>query len=191
MLSAELIGTNIFAGAWGAGVFLSTDNGSSWNAINAGLTDLDVLSLAVKGDTLFAGTFSSGVWKRPLSEIITSADDIQIGLPTDFILKQNYPNPFNPSTKIRYSIPSVIGNEVKQSQFVSLKVYDIIGNEVATLVNEEQFAGSYEVEFNSSGHSGEVRNLPSGIYFYKLQAGNPSTGSGQVFTETKKMLLIK
>ncbi len=172
-------------------MFLSTDNGSSWNAINAGLTDLDVLSLAVKGDTLFAGTFSSGVWKRPLSEIITSADDIQIGLPTDFILKQNYPNPFNPSTKIRYSIPSVIGNEVKQSQFVSLKVYDIIGNEVATLVNEEQFAGSYEVEFNSSGHSGEVRNLPSGIYFYKLQAGNPSTGSGQVFTETKKMLLIK
>ncbi len=80
---------------------------------------------------------------------------------------------------------------MKQSQFVSLKVYDIIGNEVATLVNEEQFAGSYEVEFNSSGHSGEVRNLPSGIYFYKLQAGNPSTGSGQVFTETKKMLLIK
>jgi hypothetical protein len=98
-----------------------------------------------------------------------------------FSLEQNYPNPFNPNTTIRYSIPSVIANEVKQSQLVTLKVYDVLGNEIATLVNEEQTAGKYEIEFES--HSGEVRNLVSGIYFYQLKAGE--------FMETKKMLLLK
>ena len=94
----------------------------------------------------------------------------------EFVLFQNYPNPFNPTTVIKYSIPSVIASETKQSQFVSLKVYDIIGNEVATLVNEEQSAGSYEVIFSADG-------LTSGIYFYKLQSGS--------FVETKKMILLK
>lgn len=98
-----------------------------------------------------------------------------------FRLEQNYPNPFNPSTKIQYSIPEL--------SFVTLKVYDVLGNEIATLLNEEKLAGNYEVEFDS--HSGTVRNLPSGIYFYKLQAGNPSPGSGQGFVDTKKMILLK
>ena len=101
-------------------------------------------------------------------------------------LEQNYPNPFNPSTKIKYTIPSVITNKTKQSQLVSLKVYDVLGNEVATLVNEEKSAGNYEVNFSAKGGSasgGNAYSLSSGIYFYKLQAGN--------FTETKKMLLMK
>jgi hypothetical protein len=102
-------------------------------------------------------------------------DDTKV-IPEGFTLQQNYPNPFNPSTRIRYSIPNVIASETKQSQFVSLKVYDVLGNEVATLVNEEKPAGSYEVNFNAS-------QLSSGIYFYKLQTGN--------FAETKKMLLLK
>ncbi len=93
-----------------------------------------------------------------------------------FSLEQNYPNPFNPSTKIKYNIPSVIASEAKQSQLVTLKVYDVLGNEVATLVNEEKAAGSYEVEYRAD-------RLTSGIYFYKLQTGN--------FVETKKMLLLK
>ncbi|WP_290660914.1 LamG-like jellyroll fold domain-containing protein [Ignavibacterium sp.] len=93
-------------------------------------------------------------------------------LPESFILEQNYPNPFNPSTKIKFSIPNV-GSELAQTV---LMVYDILGNEVATLVNEEKPAGVYEVEFNAS-------QLSSGIYFYKLTAGS--------FTEIKKMLLIK
>ena len=90
-----------------------------------------------------------------------------------YSLLNNYPNPFNPSTTIRYSIPT--------SEFVTLKVYDVLGNEVATLVNEEKSAGEYEVEFNS--HSGVDKNLVSGIYFYQLKVGN--------FIETKKMILIK
>ena len=76
-------------------------------------------------------------------------------LPTEFALLQNYPNPFNPSTSIKYQVSSI--------SKVSLKVYDVLGNEVSTLVNEEKPAGSYEVEFNAEG-------LSSGIYFYKLQA---------------------
>jgi hypothetical protein len=68
-------------------------------------------------------------------------------------------------------------------------VYDLLGREIATLVNEEKPAGQYEVEFNS--HSGEVRNLPSGVYFYQLKAVDPESSSGQGFVETKKMILLK
>jgi photosystem II stability/assembly factor-like uncharacterized protein len=85
-----------------------------------------------------------------------------------FSLNQNYPNPFNPRTFIQYAIAN--------RQFVTLKVYDILGKEVATLVNEEKPAGSYEVKF-------DALNYPSGIYFYKLQAGS--------FIETKKMIFLK
>jgi uncharacterized membrane protein len=100
--------------------------------------------------------------------------------PKEFSLDQNYPNPFNPSTSIQYAV----GNR----QFVQLKVYDILGNEVATLVNEEKAPGTYEVEFNS--HSDGGQNLPagrqglsSGVYFYRMQAGD--------FVETKKMILLR
>ena len=86
----------------------------------------------------------------------------------NFTLNQNYPNPFNPSTKIKYTIPNV-GN-------VRLNVFNVLGKEIATLVNEEKSAGKYEVEFNAA-------NLPSGIYFYQLQSGS--------FVETKKMILLK
>jgi hypothetical protein len=104
--------------------------------------------------------------------------EAEVKLPIVFSLDQNYPNPFNPSTVIGYQLP-VSGN-------VTLKVYDILGNEVATLVNEEKPAGNYEIEFSAKGESasdGNVYDLPSGIYFYKLQAGN--------FSATKKMILLK
>ncbi len=92
-----------------------------------------------------------------------------------FDMLQNYPNPFNPSTKIKYSIPSVISNE-ERSLNVLLRVYDILGNEVATLVNEEKPAGNYEIEFNAS-------KLSSGVYFYQIKAGD--------FIKTKKMILLR
>jgi N-acetylneuraminic acid mutarotase len=102
-------------------------------------------------------------------------------VPNEFLLAQNYPNPFNPSTKIRYSIPSITFSsssraESREVGLVTLKVYDILGNEVATLVNEEKPSGIYEVDFNASA-------LSSGIYFYKLNAS--------AFSETKKMTIIK
>jgi len=98
------------------------------------------------------------------SEIV----EVEIGIPTEFSLAQNYPNPFNPTTTIKYQIPEV--------SFVTLRIYDVLGNEIATLVNEQKPADSYEVEFNAS-------NLPSGIYFYRIQVGS--------FVETKKMVLMK
>jgi len=100
---------------------------------------------------------------------------------TEFVLSQNYPNPFNPTTSIQYAVSS--------RQFVSIKVFDILGNEIATLVNEEKQPGTYEVEFNI--YSDEGRNLSSGVYFYQLRIGVPETSSGQGFIETKKMILIK
>lgn len=92
----------------------------------------------------------------------------QNSVPSKFELKQNYPNPFNPNTSIEYSVPN--------TEYVSLKVYDILGNEVATLVNEKKYAGSYKVNFDAS-------QLSSGVYFYKLNAGT--------FNRIGKMLLIK
>jgi hypothetical protein len=94
--------------------------------------------------------------------------------PANFELSQNYPNPFNPSTKIRYAIPSVISSEARN--LVTLKIYDILGNEISTLVNEEQSAGVYEVDFDGS-------RLSSGAYIYKIQTSD--------FSETKKMILNK
>ncbi len=96
---------------------------------------------------------------------------------SNFKLEQNYPNPFNPSTKIKFTIPSVIASGAKQSQIVSLKVYDILGNEIATLINKELSAGEYEVEFSAKS------GLTSGVYFYTLRSG--------AFIQTKKMILMK
>jgi hypothetical protein len=107
-----------------------------------------------------------GFYKFIVENSITDiADNSQ---PEEFYLSQNYPNPFNPSTKIEFRIADF--------GFVSLKIYDILGNEVATLVNEEKSAGTYEVEFNARG-------LSSGVYFYKSNAGN--------FIQTKKMVLLR
>ena len=102
--------------------------------------------------------------------------EVEVTSTSTFSVEQNYPNPFNPSTKIKFTIPSVIASGAKQSQFVSLKVYDMLGNEVAKLVNEYKSAGNYEVEFSAD-------ELTSGIYFYKLQADS--------FVETKKMIILK
>lgn len=97
-------------------------------------------------------------------------------IPEKFELSQNYPNPFNPVTKIQYSIPAVIASEAKQSVNATLKVYDIIGREVAVLVNESKEAGVYEVEFDAT-------KLSSGLYFYSLSAAGK--------TITKKMMLLR
>ena len=106
---------------------------------------------------------------------------VQLPMLLNMGICQNFPNPFNPTTKIKYTIPNVISSGTKQSQLVTLKVYDILGNEIETLVNEEKPAGSYEVEF-SVGQDSSPDNA-SGVYFYRLQAGT--------FVETKKMILLK
>jgi len=107
-------------------------------------------------------------------DFATPVENEVANIPTEYLLSQNYPNPFNPSTVIKYSIPSVqtrVGGG-----FVTLKIYDILGSEVATLVNQRQGSGNYSVTFDAS-------NLTSGVYFYRLNSGS--------FTKSMKMLLIK
>jgi hypothetical protein len=114
-------------------------------------------------------------------------------VPEKFVLYQNHPNPFNPSTKIKFTIPSV-GTSLMKFPHITLTVYDVLGKEMVTLINEEKEPGTYEVEFSAKGGSasgGNAAGLPSGIYFYTLKVGNPSKLSGQVFTQTKKMILLK
>jgi len=107
--------------------------------------------------------------KFPLTIMpVTAVESEGNGLPDNFSLSQNYPNPFNPSTSIRYA--------VTDRQFVSLNIYDVTGKKISTIVNEEKGAGNYQVVFNASQY-------PSGVYFYRLQAGN--------FVETKKMILLR
>jgi hypothetical protein len=267
-------GTNLFAGTL-HGVFQSTNNGTTWNAINSGLpfyTDIYALAILTngKGDTnLFAGTYY-GVWQHPFSKFIatisldlysigfdlprdslsqtktlkitsssstpliidsvytmtkwftvasvhdtvaegdtvsllisfsrntarntsyfdtlyivsnsiysltkvplmltniTSVSQNSSSIPNSYGISQNYPNPFNPTTVVNYQLPI--------NSFVTLKVYDMLGREVAILLNERKSAGYYSVTFNAV-------HLPSGVYFYRLQAGP--------YTQTKKIVLLK
>ena len=166
-------GTNLFAGTSdilgnSGGVFLSNNNGINWTDVNSGLPNTGILALTISGTNLFAGTVNSGVWRRPLSEMITEVENERNEIPTQFSLTQNYPNPFNPSTKIRYSVP--------QSSNVKIKVFDILGNEIETLVNEEKLVGTYEITWSA-------QSLPSGVYFYKMQADG--------FVEAKKIILLR
>ncbi|HSW54076.1 MAG TPA: T9SS type A sorting domain-containing protein [Ignavibacteriaceae bacterium] len=143
----------------------------------------------IKDSTYSYSVFAFNQWGHNGSDTVTITVSLPVGLeiisdelPNEFALHQNYPNPFNPTTKIKYTIPASSLNPFSKGEgtFVTLKVYDILGNEVAELVNEEQAPGVYEVEFSTS--SG-IRNLVSGIYFYQLSAGE--------FNQTKKMILLR
>ncbi len=202
--SLAINGDNVFAGTNPNGVFLSTNNGSSWTQTS--LNNERINALHICDNNIFVGgnngniyqssdngatwitrneggpggpsaffTIPSFIWAgggqgvygRNLSEMIgikTTSTEI----PSSCSLSQNYPNPFNPSTKIRFEIP--------KTGFSSIKVYDILGREIATLVNEQLKPGTYEVDWDGSAFT-------SGVYFYTMRTGS--------YTETKKMLMIK
>lgn len=166
----------------------SEDNGQSWSQ-NERLSPafdphvgwpqqnkmgdyFDMISDDYGASIAWAGTFNGeeDVYYGRISQMPVAIDDEQDDskIPGTFSLSQNYPNPFNPSTKINYSIPEI--------SFVTLKVYDVLGNEIAELVKEEKYAGNYSADFKADA-------LPSGTYFYKLTVGN--------FSETRKMILLK
>ena len=164
-------GPNLFAlgrSFWGS-VSLSTDNGAHWELVNENMMDTLTLALGINDTYIFAGGSSGdGIWRRPLSEMLTSVDQGVAELPHDFLLSQNYPNPFNPRTTIRYELP--------KSSDVRLSVYDMLGREVVVLMNERRNAGVHEVKFDGSG-------LASGLYLYRLQTGD--------FVATKRLLFLK
>jgi len=158
---------DIFAGTYGAGVYVSKDNGTNWIEINSGLTNWSVRCLTIDSyGYVYIGTDRGGVFRSIQST--TDVLDPNENTPLSYFLKQNFPNPFNSTSVIKYSIP-------KSSQ-VSLKIFNTLGQELETLVNEEKPIGTYELNWNAA-------NLPSGVYFYRLQAGS--------FVQTRKMILLK
>jgi photosystem II stability/assembly factor-like uncharacterized protein len=157
-----------------SGAYYSTDGGLNWNQYNDGLINHHIPALALSNNVLYAGTRGESVWKRDVSSLVGIIS--QNLIPKDFHLYQNYPNPFNPATKIKFSIPPYEAGKGD----VSLIVYDALGREVAVLVNEQLKPGTYEVEWSAAG---EASNYPSGVYFYKLTAGD--------FSDTKKLVLVK
>jgi|GEM_PF-1388513 len=162
----------IFAATYGGGVYESKDSGITWQEFNSGLPTLDIQSIGIstKGKT-YAATQSAGVF---VTENTTAVTQTTNAIPSRYRLYQNYPNPFNPTTVISYQLSAV--------SFVTIKVYDVLGREVETLVNEKKAPGNYQASFNGS-------RLASGIYFYRMQAG--ASTSSATFVETKKLILLK
>ena len=201
---------NVFAG--GSGMFLSTNNGTTWTAVNTGLLAPMIKALASNSaGHIFAGTIM-GVYRSTDSGTQWSISGVQYYLysiaiapngfayagteknglfttttatagvndvrtqPGSFVLRQNYPNPFNPSTSISFSLP--------RRSFASMKVFDLIGREIATIVSEELSAGDHSYQWNAEG-------FPSGVYFYRLVADVTRSGQAGSFAETKKLTLLR
>jgi photosystem II stability/assembly factor-like uncharacterized protein len=158
------------------GPYRSTDAGLTWTSFVSGPVlntyTIRALDYAPSNRWLYAGAahttdpLGQGIFKNQLPAVGVRTQPQ--GIPTDFVLSQNYPNPFNPGTKIKYGLP--------ERAYVTLKVYDVLGREVATLVDEEVNAGYHQESFDGS-------RLSSGVYFYRLSAGK--------FSTTKRLMLLK
>ena len=160
---------------------LSRDAGMSWEFISSNVTNTGSFSWTVSGpisDSCIIAVVDhndSTIFSKHNFKIdaATEVEKFDKNIPSNYSLEQNYPNPFNPTTKIKYSIPFV---ETHHAITVQIKVYDLLGNEVATLVNERKQPGKYEVDFNA-------KKLPSGVYFYRLKVRD--------FIQTRKMILLR
>lgn len=152
------------------GAYFSTNTGQSWAFLGTGLPMVSVYDFKIHpvARYLVAGTHGRSMYKIDLAQIVGVTSNSE-NIPDGFALEQNYPNPFNPGTKINYRSPSI--------GIVAIKVYDILGNEIAVLVNKRHEAGNYSIEFNAN-------NLSSGIYFYSLY-------SNGILKDTKRMILVK
>jgi photosystem II stability/assembly factor-like uncharacterized protein len=150
------------------GAFVSFNGGTSWQPIADGLPVVSVYDIKIhlQENYLAIGTHGRSMYKVDLNQLVELKE--KPNQLSEFNLSQNYPNPFNPSTNLSY----VIGN----SSFVTLKVYDVLGEEVATLVNEEKSPGAYNINFNAE-------HLSSGVYYYTITAGS--------YTKSMKMVLLK
>lgn len=174
--SGIICGGNLYDEA--GGIYSTTDGGSTWNpdvstsaemfSMNQVNVSQDSIDIWCVGSTGSSTGFRGKAYKTRIRSAPTEVSNLTQQIPDDYILNQNFPNPFNPVTRISY--------RTSVSSLISVKIYDAIGNEVETLVNEKQSAGTYS--FNWSAN-----NFPSGIYFCKMKAGN--------FTDVIKMILLK
>ena len=154
-------------------ILRTTDGGENWinqsDSLFLGLLDVSF----VDANNGFAVGIGGEILRTTNGGITFLEGELYEKRHSDFILHDNYPNPFNPRTMIRFTIPQ---NERRKRQNVKLEVFDVLGSEVAILVNEDKPTGSYEVTFDASA-------LPSGVYFYQLRTGS--------YVETKKMVLLR
>jgi photosystem II stability/assembly factor-like uncharacterized protein len=150
--------------------YAATSIATQWTVLNDGMEEPSAMSIAVTDSMLLLATSDHYIYSRPLSQIVTSIDGNAHGTPGSCSLEQNYPNPFNPTTTIGYRVSGVGYREVR------LSVFDLLGREVAVLVDEKKQPGDYKVTFGGSG-------LASGVYFYRMQAGS--------FVQTRKLLLLR
>ncbi|MBU2444638.1 MAG: T9SS type A sorting domain-containing protein [Bacteroidetes bacterium] len=148
------------------GLFLTENNGKSWRKVYDGVVNLIKADNSIPRNIYFVTKF--GIMRLIDTLSVTSINDYKADIPLDYNLYQNYPNPFNPVSVISYQLPV--------SSRVTLKVYDILGSEIKTLLDEFKTAGIYSIDFNASG-------LSSGVYFYQLRT--------ESFTSTKKMVLVQ
>jgi len=170
----EMVNSHLgwFAGANNGGTMLgkTTNGGQTWmSQVDQSTSPYGFESISMVNESIGYSVGRNGqLYKTINGGGITDVEDISLRIPADFSLMQNYPNPFNPSTTIKYSVP--------KTSNVSIKIFDVLGNEIETLLSEEKPAGTYELTWNAA-------NQPSGVYFYRLQAGS--------FVETKKMILLR
>ncbi|MDQ3019544.1 MAG: T9SS type A sorting domain-containing protein [Bacteroidota bacterium] len=160
---------NIYVGN-DLGVYVTTNNGANWHEYRTGMPYALVFDVTIVSPSrkLRVATYGNGIYERKLFENPLSISQTGNQIAKEFTLSQNYPNPFNPVTVIRYSLIGI--------GLIKLIVYDVLGNEVKTLVNQKQNAGSYQIEFDGA-------SISSGIYFYKLEVNG--------FSDTKRMVLVK
>lgn len=159
----------LYASSWGSGVYKTTNGGTTWAQSNVGLTYLNCFVVRNKPGTtnsLLVATYGGGVFGFDYTP--TNVKNENGIIPTQYTLKQNFPNPFNPSTTISFSVPN--------EEFVTLKIYDLLGREISTLINQQLIPGNYNINFDAA-------KLSSGIYFYNLKTQN--------YIKTNKMNLIK
>lgn len=165
-----------FATGRGGSLIKTTNCGVSWDSIFPGSQQPLNGVYFINGSTGYIVGDNGTILKTTTGGIPIGIKPVSNKVPEKFILYQNYPNPFNPSTKIKFEVAYPPFTKGGQGGFVKLTIYDILGREAATLVNEKLSSGTYEVEWNAS-------NFPSGVYFYKLET--------QGFSQTRKMILLK
>ncbi len=170
------VDSNIVANSWMSGIYIGRPAGGKgsmmWQSLGLGGMSVTTIMPGEAEGILYAATEDGSIYRTEDAVVGISSDNETLA--KHFELKQNYPNPFNPVTTIKYSIPTNVGVETHGR--ASLRIYNVLGEEVATLVNQRQAPGNYSVQFNAS-------NLPSGVYFYTLRVGD--------FVATKKMILLK
>ncbi len=168
VVSLSAVGPMVIAGTATNGIYFSENYGKTWSQKNTGLEMRPIYSVLLNDTYAFAGVKDRGCWCRPLTELVTEVKDAIQQSPQSFTLYQNYPNPFNGETIVSFTLPVTLP--------VELKIYDLLGNEVAVICNQTLAAGTHQIRWQAKG-------ICSGTYFYRLKAGD--------WSQTKRMVYIR